>query len=128
MISGVSLIELEESVLELLKDFAKQVNSEVIVTSAYRPGDSGQHGEGLAIDVVVPAYAGRLLDLFFLAERQGWVGIGVYPKWQAAGKIIGGLHLDIRHGPTARWMGLGSGKQQQYVALNQENLKKHGVI
>jgi hypothetical protein len=44
------------------------------------------------------------------------------------GKVVGGLHLDLRDTKPARWMGLGSGKTQQYVALNKENLKKHGVI
>ncbi len=116
-----------ETVSELNK-FDSLVEGDLIVTSAFRAGDTGEHGKGLAVDIVAPAYAGRLMDLYLLAERAGWQGIGMYPTWSLNGKIHGGLHLDKRVGQSARWMGLGSGKSQQYVALNQENLRKHGVV
>lgn len=102
---------------------------DLIVTSGFRQGDPAQHGQGRAVDIIAPSYAGKLLDLYLLAERCAWKGIGVYPTWStASGKVVGGLHLDIRVGAPARWMGLGSGKLQQYVGLDTANLKKHGVI
>lgn len=127
MIKG-SMVGLEADVVNELNKLDALLKTEIIITSGYRQGDSGEHGKGLAVDIVVPAYAGRLLDLYLSSERLGWKGIGVYPTWKAAGKTTGGLHLDMRKGAPARWMGLGSGKSQQYVALNAENLKKEGVI
>jgi hypothetical protein len=117
---------IQSPVAEELKRFADTVG-DLIVTSALRPGDTGEHGRGLAVDVIAPGYAGRLLDLYLSAERGLWKGIGVYPAWQLNGKVVGGLHLDLRAGPAARWLGTGSGKNQLYLALSQENLKKFGV-
>lgn len=101
---------------------------DLIVTSGFRKDDPAQHGLGLAVDIVAPNYGGRLLDLFFTAERLGWKGIGIYPTWALNGKVVGGLHLDMRKAAPARWIGTGSGKSQIYLGLTQENLKKLGVI
>lgn len=128
MIKGVDLHGLTPTTLSNLNTFVDAVGSPVIITSAYRQGDKGAHGRGLAIDVIVPAFKGRLLDLYLLAEKQSWVGIGVYPAWKVDGVTVGGLHLDLRSGPPARWMGLGSDKNQTYVALDQAQLRKAGVV
>lgn len=107
------------------------VAGDLLITSALRSGDTGEHGKGLAVDVVpAPGNSISLLDLYLLAERCAFKGIGVYPNWDndAKGTKSGGLHLDLRSGPAARWLGAGSGKQQQYLALTSANLKAHGVI
>lgn len=117
----------KDLVLAELQNLANKVG-DLIVTSGLRTGDPGQHGLGLAADIVVPAYAGQLLDLYITSERFSWKGIGVYPDWQYNGQVIGGLHLDLRAGPPARWMGLGRGKDNKYIALSSENLKKYGVV
>lgn len=127
MIKG-SLVGLESSVVNELHRLEIFLKTEIIITSGFREGDKGEHGLGRAVDIVVPSFGGRLFDLFLAAERFSFKGIGIYPTWTANGKVVGGLHLDTRKSPEARWMGLGSGKSQQYVALNKENLKKHGVI
>lgn len=113
---------------DTFQTFFDTLDTDIYITSGLRPGDPAEHGKGEAVDIVVPAFAGRLLDLYHLAEQTGlFGGIGVYPHWMYDSKPVGGLHLDIRTAP-ARWMGLGSARGQQYVALNQENLKKYGVI
>lgn len=128
-VAPAKLSELDQDFLDVVIDFAQFIKADVYVTSAYRPNDKGQHGLRLAVDVVVPAYAGRLLDLYLVAERfQGFNGIGVYPYFQFGGKAVGGLHLDGRDEAPARWMGIGRGQGNQYIALNKENLKLHGVI
>jgi uncharacterized protein YcbK (DUF882 family) len=126
---GVNMDGLLQDIRLTLADFVAFLNEDIYITSGYRQGDQGQHGKGLAVDIVVPAYADRLLDLYLAAERfAGFNGIGVYPYFQFNGKVVGGLHLDARQGKPARWMGIGRGDGNQYIALNKENLKLHGVI
>lgn len=116
-------------VVEKLEAFATELKTDLYVTSGLRVGDPGEHGKGLAADILAPGFPGGLLAFYLAAEHSNvWRGIGVYPAWRFDGKVIGGLHVDIRAGKTARWMGLGTGKGQTYVALTPENLKKHGVI
>jgi hypothetical protein len=130
IVEGVNL-EFYDQVLQ----FAYFLKEEVYITSGFRPQDKGsQHALGLAVDVVVPAYAGRLLDLYLAAERFAvFIGIGVYPYFQFNGKTVGGLHLDGRDigdvgRAGARWLGIGRGNGNSYEALTAANLKKHGVI
>lgn len=126
MIKG-NLGNLQPPFLLALEKFAKLVGKDMIITSGYRPGDTGQHGQGLAADLVCSDL--ELLDFYLLAERMTeFNGIGVYPTWTDGIKKTGGLHVDMRPGAPARWMGLGTGKSQQYVALTKEHLKLHGVI
>jgi hypothetical protein len=74
------------------------------VLSGYRPGDSGWHGQGLAVDGTVIGRDGILpLRVQWLcAERFNFSGLGIYPyNWF--------LHLDIRPlkyenlTPESRW-------------------------
>src|SRR3954470_15981094 len=115
----------QSQVLAELQRFAASTG-DLIVTSGLRPGDTKEHGKGLAGDILVPSM--NLLDLYLTAERFAWTGIGVYPDWQSNGQPVGGLHLDLRVGVPARWMGLGRGANNLYIALNKENLKKYGVV
>lgn len=117
----------KDHVLRELEKLASALGRDILVTSAFRPGDTGEHGKGLAIDIIVEGVP--LLDVYLTAERFAFTGIGIYPSWTNAEKHkVGGLHLDMRTGDPARWMGLGSGKTQSYVAFNKANLKLYGVI
>lgn len=103
------------------------INAEMFITSAYRSGDPKQHGIGLALDLICPSIP--LLDFYFAASRFAWKGIGIYPDWELNGKKVGGLHVDLRvNEKRDLWMGVKENGNQVYVALNQEQLKKHGVI
>lgn len=120
--------KLSQELLRELDKLAQLANQELLITSGYRAGDKGQHGLGLAVDVV-PSRAVPLMELFLLAERFCFKGIGIYPKWSNGSEVTGGLHLDLRSVDVgARWIGLGSGKQQPYVALTLQNLKAQGLV
>lgn len=125
MIKG-STAGLSPELVKELEAFARVVGN-LVITSGFRPGDTGEHGKGLAADIV-PLRDIKLLDLYLTAERFGFKGIGVYPSWQLDGKKVGGLHLDVRTAAPGRWIGTGSGKSQFYVALDEANLRKYGVI
>lgn len=118
--------KISRDLLLKLDEFRDRTGMPVIVTSGFRLGDKGQHGLGTAADIVVPNWSASVLDLFFLAERIGFKGIGVYPDWQYGGKVVGGLHLDVRAGNTARWIGYrpnGPGTPNSYLPLNSHNIQ-----
>lgn len=101
------------------------------VTSGFRKNDDGsQHALGLALDLICPGVA--LNTLYTAAERIGFNGLGVYPAWHYDGKVTGGIHVDERElfgAAKARWMGVpGTTTKQEYIALNNANLRKYGVI
>ena len=97
-----------------------------------------------AVDIIVPKFKGSLLDLYLTAERFNFNGVGLYNGWKYKGKVVGGLHLDMRlldveadgtfYYRTNRWLGVSTpvkkrGKlvaSQKYHAFNEANLKKHG--
>lgn len=115
-----------------LDRFREFINSPLIVTSGYRANDPGQHGKGLAVDVIAPGWGKPFFDLYLAAERFGFKGIGIYQGWQYKGNAINGLHLDERDTegkPGARWMGLGNSRDKNiYYTFNLENLFKLGFI
>ncbi len=90
-----------------------------IVSTSYTPPSVGghstgsQHYRGRAVDVIVPGIS--LLDAYLAAERFGFPGIGIYTWWELRGRRIGGLHLDERQEPPARWASL---TEKKYVALD----------
>lgn len=129
-IPGIDLKNVQDSVINELKKFAEHIQCGVFVSSAYRPGDPAEHGKGLALDIIVPSYAGRLLDLYLATERFKFTGIGIYPQWKYGGRIVGGLHVDMRPATMgARWLGRKNLQgQNEYLALNQETLHVNGVI
>ncbi len=123
--------KLDLQLLLKLDSFAEQCGGRVVVTSAYRPASDGsQHKVGKAADVMVIGTKLRLIDLYHLAERCGFQGIGIYPAWRYNGTILGGLHVDVRDttGPHAKWMGIAVGTKQIYIGLTNENLTKYGVV
>lgn len=118
--------------LDLLKranELAKYLGCMAVITSGYRPQSMGsQHALGLAVDLMFPDFKGTLHDIYLAAERFNFIGLGVYPTWHYGEETIGGIHVDMRHGKTARWIGLGNDSNQKYIALNSANLKQYGVI
>jgi uncharacterized protein YcbK (DUF882 family) len=115
--------------LDALRMFLKMP---IHVTSGWRPSgkygvNDSQHLIGLAADIVAPDVG--LMDLYLAAERFAFTGIGVYPDWSYGGKVTGGLHLDVRTGQPARWLGKSAGPgSMQYLALSAANLVKYGVV
>lgn len=88
--------KMDPFLLIFLDEFRDAVGSPLIVTSGYRGGDPAQHGLGRAVDVVAPKWEGSLFDLYLMAERFNFTGIGLYRDWFYNGEKIGGLHLDTR--------------------------------
>lgn len=115
--------------LDAFRDF---INTPLIVTSGFRSNDPGQHGKGLAVDVVAPKWDKPFFDLYLSAERFGFKGIGIYQGWSYKGQPVCGLHLDERDTdgkPGARWLGLGNSRDKNiYYTFNLENLFKLGFI
>lgn len=129
-----------------LDDFRGALGTFLIVTSGTGEihSKNSQHYLGNAVDIVAPKFKGSLFDLYLTAERFNFNGIGLYNGWKYKGKVVGGLHLDMRplaveedgtlYYRTNRWLGVSStvkkrGKlvtYQKYHAFNEANLKKHG--
>lgn len=116
---------IRNTLLKELDKFRELVGKPVIVTSGYRPNPTSKHSLGIAADVVVPDWDKPLLDLYFIAERCNFTGIGVYPDWKYDGLITGGLHLDQRVG-HGRWIGYrpnGPSTPQSYIKLDSHNIQ-----
>lgn len=115
--------------LDALREF---LGTPVIVTSGFRNHDTGQHGKGLALDVVVPQWEKSFLDFYLAAERFAFKGLGVYKGWKYRDREVPGLHIDERDldgGYAARWLGIGNSKKiNQYMPLTVENLLKYEFI
>lgn len=140
--------KIDKFLLLYLDEFRDALGTPLIVTSGFRKGDPGQHGLGRAVDVIAPQFEGSLFDLYLIAERFNFSGIGVYRDWLYSGKRIGGLHLDTRmlvgtykkEFMSARWLSVRPGSlgtqhadeilaiKQVYLPLNHENLRKEGII
>lgn len=82
---GASMTDLDFSFfLEILK-FRKWAGLPMLVTSAYRPGDDGAHGEGLAIDFIMFTSWKQTIcppmRQWLLATTWPFTGIGIYFDW-----------------------------------------------
>lgn len=140
--------KLDYFLLLFLDEFCDALKKKVVVTSGYRPGDKKQHGQGKAVDIVVPDWDRPLFDLYLFAERFGFSGVGLYRDWYYAGKRIGGLHVDTRietgsYNPGlmgARWICVRPGLDklatfdealkvpQVYLPMDTATLKQEGFI
>lgn len=141
--------KIDSFLLMFLDEFREAIKTPLIVTSAYRKGDPGTHGLGRAVDIVAPKWEGSLFDLYLMAERFGFAGIGVYRDWLYDGKKIGGLHVDTRiilgaynseQLMGARWFCIRPGAdkltdiseilkiKQVYLKLDVDTLKREGVL
>lgn len=121
--------KIDLTLLTSLDQLRELTQKPIHVTSGFRSEGStkdSQHKYGRAVDVICPGM--DLFEFYLLAERVGFNGIGVYPHWHWNASQVGGLHLDVRPGERARWMGVKIGGVQQYTALTPANLKGFGVI
>lgn len=84
---------MEPATLDLIYRAQRRFNAhEIRVVSGYRAGKNPRartspHGQGRAVDLVVPGAADK--DVAAWARSQGFVGVGVYPN-------AGYCHLDTR--------------------------------
>lgn len=122
---------LDSNLLLSLDDFRHYLGLPVIVSSATGGVHvaGSVHYLGKACDIVVPDFRDHALDLIFAALRFRFVGLGFYPEWKFSNRVCGGLHLDMRTGDAARWLGVkkGAGKTG-YLPLTYANLKDFGVL
>ena len=118
--------------VDLLDEYRSFINTPINVNV----GTQGTHVEksehylGLAVDICFPEKEVKdLFDLFLAASRFDFNGIGIYPGWHYNGKVIGGMHLDIRDSEYRKlWIGVDEHNHQVYEAFNSENLKKYGFL
>jgi hypothetical protein len=119
--------------LILLDAFRHQWGKPVLVSlhpnAIGREDGTSQHnykkwGEVRAIDVM-PTHLSTsedALHILNICDELGFTGIGLYPMWQMRGKVMPGLHLDVRHnlkpGSPATWGGLMREGKQVYVSLD----------
>ena len=68
----------------------------LVITSGYRPGDRGMHGQGRAADIRATIGSERA-ELGLAAVGCGANGIGVYTRH---------VHVDTRPGPAVWWGGV----------------------
>ncbi len=137
LLEGVDGSFIDAELLSKADQLRGALGAPLIITSAFRINDKGsQHALGLALDIMAPQASQSLMDMYLLAAGIGFKGIGVYPHWKYMGHTYGGLHIDMRVGKEARWMGVsvpdpagGAGAtKQKYIKLSPENLKLYGVI
>jgi hypothetical protein len=124
---GPNADKLSEKLLLAIDEFRDIADTPLIVTSAYRVNDSGYHGEGLALDIVAPKWNQTPYELYTLAKNSRlFNGIGIYSGWNYNGTPVTGLHVDVREGRFATWLGVGNSKRtNQYYAVTETNLKKY---
>lgn len=108
------------------------VNSPILITSSNNPTQDhlpkSQHYQNNAVDIMFPDWNFKLYGLMQYISQCKFSGIGVYPNWHLGNKMIGGYHLDVRKSDTiAKWIGVNINGKQQYIAWNEENLKKYNI-
>jgi hypothetical protein len=103
---------MEDEFMFLLDEYRHRLGKGFIPHYGYRL-NSENHAAGKAVDGHVAHV--DLFDLYVLAERMGFTGIGLY-DW--------GIHLDTNHKLPARWVKiLNTGiKSKDYVSFHSENV------
>lgn len=109
------MTDLQFHFFEEVLRFRQWANLTMLPTSAYRPGDRGAHGFGLALDVILfndwKTIVTNPLEQWLKATTWPWLGVGIYFDWQFVDKDGNrkpavGLHLDLhRQGDRPlRWL------------------------
>jgi len=128
---------MDANVLVKLDRLRHFIGHPIYVTSGFRGGDPNIHGQGRAVDVMCPGFPSCVFDLYLIAERFNFKGIGIYPHWHWNDKVIGGLHLDERQIPLknqgfnfkgARWIGVKSDGINIYYPLDRKHLESFDII
>lgn len=113
-----------------LNNFRELADTELIVTSAYREGDTGEHGKGVAFDIIAPNWAKTPYEFYKLAVASRlFNAVGIYSGWRWKQKPVrAALHVDNRQGKFATWVGVGHSKaSNQYYAVNASTIKQFGL-
>jgi len=134
--------KIDSKLLYSLDDYRHELGCPVYITSGtggvHAPGSS--HPLGFAADIISPIFMKHrsLFDMYLIAEKYGFTGIGIYPKWEFNKVVCGGLHLDRRilqmqedgtyNYRSARWIGLPRDRGHTYIALNAVNLRKYIIV
>lgn len=109
------------ALIYLMDEFRKFINKPIIIHVAYeeRPNSNSQHPLGNAVDFHVVGI--HPLDVYLLAERFPFTGLGIYGKdvWNNPG-----LHADIRKSIPARWGCIKDKDKRKYVALDKIFIEK----
>lgn len=111
-----------------LDAFAEELGHPVIVTAGFaNDGHSpnSYHYKGMAADIIIPDL--NLLDVYLLAEKFGWKGLGIYPFWKYHNIRVGGLHVDERDMP-ARWWRNETGEYHTFTSNSLRYLIKKGLL
>lgn len=122
---------MDPDLLFLLDEFREKLGEKVRILQGTQGihSTNSQHYLGKAVDIILPEQKTHPLDVYLLAEKLGFTGIGIYVGWKLDGNPIVGYHLDDRSGNQARWIGI---KKQNgdtdYRALSYENLKELNLI
>ena len=95
-----------------LDDLRDLANKGIVIHSDYRT-NSLRHRSGTCVDLHIKDIS--LIDMYLMAERLNFKGIGIYPCWNSVG-----LHLDMVK--DGRWIRI---NDIDYVELNEENLIKY---
>lgn len=111
-----------------LDAFREYLNAPIFISCGTqgRHENGSQHYIGNAVDIVLMSQKFALLDVYLMAERFKFNGIGVYPFWKYNGQAYGGLHLDVGE-RVGRWIGYPAHGEQKYMAINKVNLKQVGL-
>lgn len=127
--------KMDRRILLEIDNMRNYLGQPLIVTSGYRHGKSERgsfsyHEYGLAVDIVAPEFKQHLMDLFLIASRFNFKGIGVYRDWHYKGQSIGGLHLDMRSEVTRKqWLCYKDGAGvQQYIGLTMDALREYRIV
>lgn len=123
--------KMQPIILKMLDDLRGQVGRPLIVTSDFRDTNpTSQHAAGLAVDIISQHIDS--FDLFLMADKLPFHGLGWYPHWKdAKGMQVGGVHLDMRrlspNQPAARWMAIRNDQtgRQEFIALTAANIRKY---
>lgn len=119
---------MEVELVTELDAFRHKAGTPIMVTSGTRGkhAPNSQHYIGKAVDIIFPEIPlHKLPDMFLMAMRFNFRGLGIYPFWELSGNITGGLHLDIRDAnERAMWIGL---KENEYIPVSFYDLRKYFI-
>lgn len=99
---------------------------------------NSMHYQGKAVDFIAVLNGKKPMDVWLDLLRFPFTGIGIYPHWKLNNKkeeACVGFHVDVRDVGTmppgiiqSRWIGICDNSEQKYVAVNEHNLIRYGII
>ncbi len=105
-----------------LDAFRDKINTPIFISCGTQGKHlaNSYHYQGLAVDILFPEKEKKdLPNLFIMASRFKFSGIGIYPDWEYLNEKRGGMHLDLR--PTAlkaMWVGI----EKNYLAVDFQSM------